>query len=395
MAHAQARGGQHRLAGIVCVLCLFVTQPALEAGELPSHSAGAPVSALPAVPAVGLVPRDIEIVSPPVIAGEPVVGGALSLEGFEFSAPGSVLTYNYSWRDTSGGHPDGDHRVLSLTPDWRGVTITGNVEASADDYETTPAPARPVRVYSRTFSPENRSEFFARTRDGSLWFVPSSPAGRLGTASTGTGKWPKARAMDSAGDFDGDGRHDILTLHRHGVLLLHPGDGYGGAKPLRVLGSGWAGVRDFFLPGDFDGDSRPDVVTCDNSGALWLHRGGESGLRPRTLILHGGRPPAHVFSPGDFDGDGMSDIMSLDAAGRFWLLAGTGSGQVEDPVPAGRVRARVTSVATPGDFNADGPSDLIVLTPAGMLLLLPGTGDGAIGLPVPLGLAGWDVVELF
>lgn len=395
MAHAQARGGQHRLAGIVCVLCLFVPQPTFEAGNLPSRSTSAPTAAAPGVPAVGLVPRDIEIVSPPVIAGEPVVGGELTLEGFEFSAPGSVLTYDYSWRDTLDGHPDGYHRVLSLTPEWRGRTVADNVEASADDYERTPAQAQPVRVYSRTFSPENRSEFFARTRDGSLWFVPSSPAGGLGTASTGAGKWHKARAMDSAGDFDGDSRHDILTLHRNGVLLLYPGDGYGGTKPLRVLGSGWIGVRDFFLPGDFDGDSRPDVITGDDSGALWLHPGGASGLRPRTLILHGSRPPAHAFCPGDFDGDGTADIMSLDAAGRFWLLAGTGNGQVEDPVPAGRVRARVMSVATPGDFNADGIPDLIVLNAAGMLLLLPGTGDGRIGLPVPLGFAGRGVVELF
>jgi hypothetical protein len=100
-------------------------------------------------------------------------------------------------------------------------------------------------------------------------------------------------------------------------------------------------------------------------------------------------------SAGNFDGDGTADIMSRDAAGRFWLLAGTGSGQAEDPVPAGRVRFRVMSVATPGDFNADGTPDLIVLDPAGMLLLLPGTGDGTIGLPVPLGLAGRGVVELF
>ncbi|HEX2248285.1 MAG TPA: VCBS repeat-containing protein, partial [Arthrobacter sp.] len=264
MAHAQARGGQHRLAGIVCVLCLFVPQPPLEAGNLPSNSASGPAAA---VPAVGLVPRDIEIVSPPVISGEPVVGGELALEGFEFSAPGAVITYDYNWWDSMDGSPDGFHRSFSLTPDWRGRTIAANVEASADDYETTPALARPVRIYSHTFSPENRNEFFARTRDGSLWFIPSAVSGRLGTASTGAGKWPPARAMDSAGDFDGDGRHDILTLHRNGNLLLHPGDGYGGTGQHRLLGSGWNDERDFFLPGDFDGDSRPDVITRDEGGA--------------------------------------------------------------------------------------------------------------------------------
>ena len=48
--------------------------------------------------------------------------------------------------------------------------------------------------------------------------------------------------MSSPGDFDGDGKADVLARRADGGLLLYPGNGKGGWGRARLIGTGWGGL---------------------------------------------------------------------------------------------------------------------------------------------------------
>ena len=43
----------------------------------------------------------------------------------------------------------------------------------------------------------------------------------------------------SSGDFNGDGKSDLLARGRDGTLWMYAGNGTGGFLPRKVVGTGW------------------------------------------------------------------------------------------------------------------------------------------------------------
>ncbi|NUT58603.1 MAG: VCBS repeat-containing protein, partial [Agromyces sp.] len=82
-----------------------------------------------------------------------------------------------------------------------------------------------------------------------------------------------------------DGSPDVIARNSSGALLLYPGDGRGGWKTSRSIGSGWNVMTAILGPGDVDGDGNRDVVARDGSGQLLLYPGdGRGGWRTVRLI---------------------------------------------------------------------------------------------------------------
>jgi len=136
-----------------------------------------------------------------------------------------------------------------------------------------------------------------------------------------------------AGNFDGDDHSDLVWANTDGsaAIWLMQGDAVGGisAKAATViLGPGTAWLPTFI--GDFDGDGRSDIVWVNQSTgdtAIWLMNG--TSPKPNgTAIVMPGASGWRVTQVADLDGDQKSDLIwrnSNTGATAAWLMNGLAS----------------------------------------------------------------------
>ncbi|MGP0222172.1 FG-GAP-like repeat-containing protein [Paenarthrobacter sp. NCHU4564] len=139
------------------------------------------------------------------------------------------------------------------------------------------------------FNGDGHPDVLARDGSGTLWLYPGNgKGGWLPRASLGTG-WNATTAILGPGDFDTDGAPDVLARDGSGTLWLHPGNGKGGwLSERRQVGQGWNVMNALVAPGDFNGDGRPDVLARDAGGALILYPGaGAGGWLPVSRVGQG------------------------------------------------------------------------------------------------------------
>ncbi|WP_407562040.1 FG-GAP repeat domain-containing protein [Streptomyces sp. 184] len=218
----------------------------------------------------------------------------------------------------------------------------------------------------------------------------------------------------AVGDFDGNGALDLLTLAPAGgedergaqlatVLrgpLARTGGKPRGETETDVGFDGWASVTDV-LVGDFDGDGRDDLVTratydeedlrfeMDMPDAVHdaaFYRGTPAGLRlagpvpgvtAEAPARNGGATP---LAAGDFDGDGTDDIVARQEEGDGALVvyggpSGPGTGRA-----GAELGWQIGLRSAAGDVNGDGTDDVVTSHAAsggeGEVTVAPGGPDG-------------------
>ncbi|NUO77338.1 MAG: VCBS repeat-containing protein [Lysobacter sp.] len=212
----------------------------------------------------------------------------------------SQVRYNYIWRSTGSGQftPAGP---LVLQPNWHITPLPNGVDLNSDGTDD-------ILLHNPV------------SGQGAYWLI-SNAAIVGGTDFDLTPPY----TIVGAGDFDGDGRDDLLcadTQLGHLFLWRNRGDGGFDVSLIAVYDPTW------IIAGnpDLNGDGHADIVWSNgplNMLAFWWMQGA-SVLRADT---HWAGPDPHV-STGDFDGDGLGDVVWTQLANPsysfMWRSRGDG-----------------------------------------------------------------------
>ena len=86
--------------------------------------------------------------------------------------------------------------------------------------------------------------------------------------------WGAFNALVAVQDFNGDGKGDLLARKPDGTLWFYPGNGTGAyGIPKKIGDYGWEAFDAFAGVGDFNGDGKNDLVARKPDGTLWLYPG--------------------------------------------------------------------------------------------------------------------------
>lgn len=246
------------------------------------------------------------------------------------------------------------HRDVSSTacPGGRLYPQLGTIRSRARSRFAAHIAAEPEIILSGDFNGDGRDDILRYrrgTKADELWYGSGSGMVRASINITGTYR-------PVVGDFDGDGRDDILW---HGSGTISDSIWYGSPSGFTNVSIAVGGS---YLPfvGDFNGDGIDDIFWYGEGPAadsIWF------GKRNRQFS-HVSKTVTDAYQPvvADFDGDGSDDI--------FWYQPGPvpeviwyGSPRTGTHTSVRPTTIPETYVPLVGDFDADGRDDLIWYRP--------------------------------
>ena len=246
------------------------------------------------------------------------------------------------------------------------------------------------------FNADSRLDLAVANNSGTLSVLLGNADGTFATAintivgnsSTHQGVLPESARV---GDFNGDGKLDLVAVgfFGSGVVLPGNGDGTFGA-PITFTTTILNGARDVAV-GDFNGDGKLDIVIGSEShvnffvpwGGLSVLLGNGDGTFQAEVAYFEGFAPTSV-TLGDFNQDGRLDIAAGDTSGGnatsgvVGILIGNPDGTFQTAVTYSITGANPRSIAA-GDLNGDGKLDLAVVNQSGDTGILMGNGNGTFG----------------
>jgi hypothetical protein len=216
---------------------------------------------------------------------------------------------------------------------------------------------------------------------GSINIGNGIAAGRLVVRGLGTTGVEIRLQAGAHNDFNGDGRSDVLWRSDDGTMrdwLGQPDGSFVGniAHFNYNPGLQWHAVG----TGDFNGDGRVDILWQNDDSTVreWLGQpdGSFVGNIAHVDVYPG--PQWHVVGTGDFNGDGRADVLwrNDDGTMRDWLGQADGS-FVGNIAHFNYNPGLQWHVVGTGDFNGDGRTDILWQNDDGTMRDWLGQPDGS------------------
>jgi len=168
--------------------------------------------------------------------------------------------------------------------------------------------------------------------------------------------------LEAVADFDGDGQGDLLWVGTDGAVAYTPAASLRSASsgtPVVDLGTLQAGER-VLGAGDFDGDGRGDLLVgrAGDTIDIWFTAPGAA----LEIVEQGIAAQAVLAGVGDFDGNGSEDIAWRASEGALvlWLMDGARADASIEVALASDLEVTAT-----GDFDGNGTAELAVRDPNG------------------------------
>ncbi|OMH30405.1 FG-GAP-like repeat-containing protein [Motiliproteus sp. MSK22-1] len=192
------------------------------------------------------------------------------------------------------------------------------------------------------------------------------------------------------GDFNGDGRTDMIHFPNDGIshVWLANGDGTFTVNDFKPDANynfeGDGGYR--YRTGDFNGDGLSDLIhfVSNDHVNIWTSNGdGTFAVRYQFTPWQGytiGDVGEFRYHQGDFNGDGLSDLIHFPAGNtsHIWLANSAGDFTVSSFTPSQSydIAGSGNYKYQTGDFNGDGLTDLIHFYGNNQTRLWLSDGDG-------------------
>lgn len=293
--------------------------------------------------------------------------GAIFLATGDFNGDGIADLVAMPVSGTSG-------TVTVLLGQTNGTFVTKSV--------TVPLLSHPLGIAVADFNGDGKADIAALSAD----YTPDTTVATLlgngdGTfqpgASTDIGQSfsaaMNADQMFAAGDFDGDGKADLVIAGATTVdafeVLMSKGDGSFTVEPPVALGANYDSVSISVATADFDGDGKADIaVLNDNIVGIYLRKG--DGTFTSHVQLDSGAetvPDWLALAVGDFNGDGQPDVATVNSDSDLVSLAivqriHSASATVSNvSIPGSGTHNLLASYEGDGTFGAS-TSDTIPLT---------------------------------
>jgi hypothetical protein len=180
---------------------------------------------------------------------------------------------------------------------------------------------------------------------------PTSIGGSVGTLS---------------GDFNGDGKPDVVEVHAAHAISYYEGIGDGGLRPpiITDVSAITTDIPALAIAADFNGDGNMDVAVLYEFAAGWgepsstitVHVGDGAGHFSAGLALTTGEWP-HGLAAGDFNSDGNQDLVV--ASCNLWFHAGNGDGTFQ-PSLFTEMTPYCPREIIAGNVNGYGGDDLVM-----------------------------------